>query len=495
MPLSVLGDERLGQLVGEENERAFAVLFSRYHQPLYRYIHSMLRHEADAQDALQSTFTAALVALRRRQRDAPLRPWLFRIAHNESVSLLRRRRPGDELSDTMPSPMLTTEAAAEERHELGQLVSDLKALPERQRGALVMRELNGLSHEDLAQALGISAGAAKQTVFEARRALQDFAEGRAMACEEIQRLVSDGDRRALRGRKVRAHLRGCSGCAGFAAAIPVRREALMALSPTLPTVAASGLLARILHTGSSHHGGGGGLLASATGKSLGLAVSAKTLATGVAIVAAAAAGVGAVDVITHSGHSAARTRLVSSSGHGRTGSGTSSSATAGSAHSASQAAGSRHNATRHSGSGGHTGLSHRGHGGSTGGTGTASHTGTASRGAGNAHSGGASQGQSSTGQNSNAHGANPNAGGGSTNAHGGNPNAGGGSTNAHGGNPNAGGGSTNAHGGNLNAAGGSTNAHGGNPAAGGSNPNAGGGISNAQGTIPNAHGSGSGGQG
>ncbi len=95
MPTRLLSDERLARSVGQGNDRAFNALYSRYHQQLYRYCHSIVRHEADAQDALQSTFTAALTALRRSQRDAPLRPWLYRIAHNESISLLRRRRVTD----------------------------------------------------------------------------------------------------------------------------------------------------------------------------------------------------------------------------------------------------------------------------------------------------------------------------------------------------------------------------------------------------------------
>src|SRR5947209_11575737 len=98
LPAGLLGDERLGRLVAAGHERAFAVIYERYHQTLYRYCRSLLRDEADAQDALQSTFAAAFAALRRGQRDAPLRPWLFRIAHNESVSILRRRRPTAELS-------------------------------------------------------------------------------------------------------------------------------------------------------------------------------------------------------------------------------------------------------------------------------------------------------------------------------------------------------------------------------------------------------------
>src|SRR5258708_26906242 len=98
LALAHLGDERLARLVARGNERAFALLYERHHQALYRYCRSIVRDETDAQDALHSTFAGALVALLRGARDAPLRPWLFRIAHNEAVSLLRRRRPGVEPS-------------------------------------------------------------------------------------------------------------------------------------------------------------------------------------------------------------------------------------------------------------------------------------------------------------------------------------------------------------------------------------------------------------
>src|SRR6266852_30283 len=193
LPLSLSGDERLAHLVGEGEQDAFAVLDARYRQALYRYCRSVVRSDVDAQDAVQSTLLAALSALQRGMRDAPLRPWLFRIAHNEAVSLLRRRRPVVELSEAVP---LTTPSAADRAFEwdrLTSLVSDLGELGERQRGALVMRELSGLSHEEIALALGTSPGAAKQAIFEARQSLLELAEGRAMACEEVRRKISDGD--------------------------------------------------------------------------------------------------------------------------------------------------------------------------------------------------------------------------------------------------------------------------------------------------------------
>src|SRR5947209_7250811 len=96
---SVLSDERLARMVSDGTRQAFAPLYERYYQQLYRYCRSIVHDDVDAQDALQSTFASAFAALRRGQRDAPLRPWLFRIAHNEAVSVIRRRRPVEELSE------------------------------------------------------------------------------------------------------------------------------------------------------------------------------------------------------------------------------------------------------------------------------------------------------------------------------------------------------------------------------------------------------------
>ena len=72
-------------------DAAFARVYERHHQALYRYCRSILRHEQDAQDALQSAMMRAFVALQTEQREIDLRPWLFRIAHNEAIKILRRR--------------------------------------------------------------------------------------------------------------------------------------------------------------------------------------------------------------------------------------------------------------------------------------------------------------------------------------------------------------------------------------------------------------------
>src|SRR3954466_14444208 len=102
---------------------AFAAVYERHHQALYRYCRSILRHEEDAQDALQNTMTKAFAALQLQQRDFDLKPWLFRIAHNEAISILRRRRDTAELVDIPDhAPM---EDLVIEREELRALQMDL----------------------------------------------------------------------------------------------------------------------------------------------------------------------------------------------------------------------------------------------------------------------------------------------------------------------------------------------------------------------------------
>lgn len=292
---SLAGDERLARLVARGDEAAGRVLYERYHQQLYRYCRSLLRNEADAQDALQTTFISALGALGRGQRDAPLRPWLFRIAHNEAISLLRRRRPTQELSDVYEDGSVPLEEQVEERQRLTALVADLHELPERQRAALVLRELSGLSHEEIALAINSSVGATKQSIFEARRSLMEFAEGRAMICDEVRRLISDADGRVLRSRRVRAHMRSCPRCAAFAATIPERSRQLRALAPPLPVLASAGILARTLVAGSARGGDATGLAVVGGGKTIGAAIAIKATAAAVAVTAA----VGATAALKH----------------------------------------------------------------------------------------------------------------------------------------------------------------------------------------------------
>ena len=247
--LRIRSEGALRSRAARGDSAAFAAVYERHHQALYRYCRSILRHDEDAQDALQSTMARAYAALQNEQRDFELRPWLFRIAHNEAISILRRRRETDEL-DEQPAPG-ELEDRVSEREELRLLQLDLADLPERQRAALILRELNGLSHQEIGVVLELSTGAVKQAIFDARSALFSFREGREMACQDIRRMLSDGDGRVLRGRGVRGHLRSCPDCRRFKADLEQRPKALRALAPPLPIGGAAALLAQLLGGGSA----------------------------------------------------------------------------------------------------------------------------------------------------------------------------------------------------------------------------------------------------
>src|SRR2546421_6043417 len=89
--LRELADERLAGLARSGSERAFAVLYLRYHRELYRYCRSALVNEADAHDAMQSAFASGLALIQAGKGSLPVRPWLYKLAH-EQVTVLSRSR-------------------------------------------------------------------------------------------------------------------------------------------------------------------------------------------------------------------------------------------------------------------------------------------------------------------------------------------------------------------------------------------------------------------
>jgi len=168
---------------------AFAKLYERHHQEIYRYCRSIVRHEDDARDALQSTFTKAFAALEREERDFELLPWLFRIAHNEAIDAIRARRETHDIEDVPEPRSDSLYEQVEQRAMLRELQADLASLPERQRSALVLRELSGLGHEEIATVLESTPRGVKQVIFEARSALHECREGRAMDCQPVRRAL------------------------------------------------------------------------------------------------------------------------------------------------------------------------------------------------------------------------------------------------------------------------------------------------------------------
>src|SRR4051794_37502194 len=133
-PLRRLTDDELAAAVAVGDQRAFGVIFERFHQPIYRYCLSILRDPELAADALQNTMIAALRGLEGEERAIALRPWLYRIAHNQSISLIRRRRDEEPFEEEALAAAAALPAGLDggTRERIEQLMADLRELPEQQ---------------------------------------------------------------------------------------------------------------------------------------------------------------------------------------------------------------------------------------------------------------------------------------------------------------------------------------------------------------------------
>jgi RNA polymerase sigma-70 factor (ECF subfamily) len=168
-------DEQLVDLVRDGDDRAFDAIHARYEQRLVGYARQMLggAHH-DAEEVVQDAFVRALTALRADEREMALKPWLYTIVRNRALDVLRRPVRTTDLE--LHAPMLHDASA--DPHErvtraddLRNLVCELKRLPERQRTALVLHELGGVSHEAIGRRLNVSAGGSKALVSRARSGL------------------------------------------------------------------------------------------------------------------------------------------------------------------------------------------------------------------------------------------------------------------------------------------------------------------------------------
>jgi len=183
-------DRRLVDLVRDGYDAAFEEIVRRYRRPLDRFAAAIVGGRSE--DVTQDAFSKALLALRGTEAEIELRPWLYRIVRNTALNDLRDRAPETaELSEALPGGR-SAAAEAEAREELTELMERLRALPEPQRAALVMRELEGLSHEEIAAALGVSGGAARQAIYRARAALREGL-GLLLPLPVVRALAEHGD--------------------------------------------------------------------------------------------------------------------------------------------------------------------------------------------------------------------------------------------------------------------------------------------------------------
>ena len=159
---------------------AFDALFRRWAAPLLRYLERMVRDAALAEELVQEAFLRVHTARERYEPRARFSTWLYQIATHLALNELRRPRQRDPHSsvDAEGGPTLVSRGAASDdlahaRH-LGEAIDrELSALPERQRAALWLSAVEGLSYAEVAEALDVSPQAVKALVHRARSALAE----------------------------------------------------------------------------------------------------------------------------------------------------------------------------------------------------------------------------------------------------------------------------------------------------------------------------------
>src|SRR5919206_698489 len=193
-----VGDERLVAKIRARDDRAFELLYDRYHAQLLAFCRQMLGSREEAEDALQQIFVSADRQLRRDERPVRLKPWLYAIARNRCLSMLRARRETAALPAEPSADGLAVAAEVEQRQELRETLEDLGRLPPDQRAALVLAELGDLSHPDIAAALDVRPEKVKALIFQAREALAGWRAARDADCRAVREQLA-----TLRGSALR----------------------------------------------------------------------------------------------------------------------------------------------------------------------------------------------------------------------------------------------------------------------------------------------------
>ncbi|MFN8175642.1 MAG: sigma-70 family RNA polymerase sigma factor [Solirubrobacteraceae bacterium] len=296
--LRLRSDEQLVALFRAGNDDAFRVIHDRYSQRLLAYTRQMLPgRRQDAEDALQDVFIRAHASLRASDRTITLRAWLYRIAHNRCVDELRRPAPPPpEVLQLARPPAADPIAEAERRESLRRLVEDVRRLPEQQRSALLMRELEGISYGELAAALDVTVPAVKSLLVRARMGLAQAREARDAACPQMrEELALAVDRGVRPGGVARRHLHGCEACRAWRSDLQAKRRSLAALAPVGPLALAAKL------AGFGGGGAGGAAVATGGGAATGAAAGGGIgLSHIAAVIAAAAVTAGGAIEVDHS---------------------------------------------------------------------------------------------------------------------------------------------------------------------------------------------------
>ena len=310
--LRLQSDERLIAMTRRGQHAAFEVLFSRYQSRLLAFCRHMLSSREDAEDVLQEVFTAAFNAVLADEREINVRPWLYRIARNRSLNHLRRASAigVDSMDVHYADNGLSTGERVLKRESFRQLLGDVKELPETQRTALLLREIDALSYEQIADAMETTVPSVKSLLVRARISLAEAAEARQLSCEEVRMQLGEvAEGLTKLGAPARRHVRGCERCRSFKKQLKENNHALAAIFPVGPLLLAKKLLLTKLGSTASagHVGATAGATAGAAGAGGASAAGGILTAGAGAVATKAVAGLAAAALVTavaaeHVGH-------------------------------------------------------------------------------------------------------------------------------------------------------------------------------------------------
>jgi RNA polymerase sigma factor (sigma-70 family) len=186
--LRLQSDEKLIALTRRGHGAAFEALCSRYEARLLAFCRHMLGSREDAEDVLQEVFAAAYSAVLADTREINARPWLYRIARNRSLNHLRRASAigVDSMDVHFADHGASTSDRALGRESFRELLYDVTRLPETQRTALLLREIDALSYEQIAHAMETTVPSVKSLLVRARISLAEAAEARKLSCDEVR---------------------------------------------------------------------------------------------------------------------------------------------------------------------------------------------------------------------------------------------------------------------------------------------------------------------
>lgn len=165
-------DADLVKLVADGNEKAFRTLLERHQNSIYRFAARFLKDESEAEDITQETFIRFFRAAGRYRPEAALRTYLLKIAKNLCIDHIRKKKP--EPMNELPEKIITKTPLdnIEDTQSMEKLINAVKALPDNQRMAILLRHDHDLRYKEIAKTMDISISAVESLLVRARRTLR-----------------------------------------------------------------------------------------------------------------------------------------------------------------------------------------------------------------------------------------------------------------------------------------------------------------------------------